>query len=348
MKLAELAAYLGCPVEGNAEVEIHGVAPLQQAGPGELSFVEGEKFYPLLKVTRAEALILGPKVPTPDIPCLRTEHPRLIFARALELFYRPVHPAPGIHPTAVVGNNVRLGQDVHLGAHVVVADDVVLGDGVIVYPNCTLYQGVRVGAHTVIHANCAIQERTEIGSDCVFQSGAVIGAEGFGFVPTADGSWYKMQQSGHVVLGDRVEVGANTTIDRPAIGETRISNGVKIDNQVMIGHGVQVGENSLLVSQVGLAGGAKIGRNVILAGQVGVADHINVGDRVIASAKTGIPGDVEAGMVISGYPALPNAVWRRASAIYRRLPELYQTIRTLQRQVADLQSRVGTDTHPDP
>ena len=339
MKLGQLAEQLSCAVEGNADVEIRGLASIQQAGPGELSFIEGDKHIRLIKGTRAEALILHPKIPDPGLPCLRTENPRLVFARALALFYQPRRPRPGIHPTAVIGQNVRIDSTAYLGPHVVVGDDTVIEAGVIIHPNCTLYEGVRVGAHTVIHANCAIHERTEIGAECILQSGVVLGGEGFGFVPMADGSWHKMPQSGHVVVGDGVEVGANTTIDRPAVGSTEIGCGTKIDNLVMVGHGCSTGEHCLLVSQVGLAGGARLGRNVMLAGQVGVADHVTIGDRAVATAQSGIPSDIEAGTLVSGYPAMPHSIFLRVAAIYRRLPELYAAVRELQRKVSALQHR---------
>lgn len=215
-----------------------------------------------------------------------------------------------------------------------------IGDGAILFPNSTIYSGVRIGARTVIHANCAIHERTEIGDDCILQSGTVVGTEGFGFVPTLEGTWHKMPQSGYVRIEDNVEIGSNTAIDRPAVGYTRIGRGSKLDNLVMIGHGSQIDDNCLLIAQVGLAGGVQVGRNVVLAGQVGVAGHASIGDRAMVSAKGGVPSDVEPGTVVSGSPAMPHALWLRTSALIRRLPELFQNVRELQHKLALLQRRL--------
>ncbi|MBC7880773.1 MAG: UDP-3-O-(3-hydroxymyristoyl)glucosamine N-acyltransferase [Anaerolineae bacterium] len=343
MKLGEIAEHLGCVVEGNAEMEILGLAALQQAGPGELSFLDGQKYIYLLKTTLASALILPRDLPSPGVSCLRVEHPRLAFAKALALFYPSPLPKPGIHPSAVLGERVQVAENVHIGAHVVIGDDSVIGEGAILYPNCTLYNNVRIGARSVLHANCILHARTEIGEECIIQSGAVIGGEGFGFVPLGDGTWHKMPQAGHVILENRVEIGSNTTIDRPAVGFTRIGSGTKIDNLVMIGHGCNLETNCLLVSQVGLAGGVHLGHNVVLAGQVGIADHVEIGDRVVATAKSGIPGDIESGAMVSGYPAIAHPLFLRAATIFRRLPEMYQTIRELQRKLGDLQKKVDGD-----
>lgn len=335
MKLGELAKQLDCQAEGDLSIEIHGLAALQEAQPGELSFLEGEKYLPLLKTTRAAALILPPGVPSPDIPCLRSAKPRLAFAHALGIFYPQPRPRPGVHPTAVLGENVCVGENVHLGAHTVIGDDCAIDRDSVIHANCTLYENVRVGARTVIHSNCSLHPNTHIGADCILQSGAVIGGEGFGFAPMADGSWFKMPQTGYVLIEDLVEVGANTTIDRPAVGITRLGRGTKLDNLVMVGHGCEIGEHCMVVGQVGLAGGVKMGCNVVLAGQVGVADHSVIGDRAVITAKTGIAGAVEPGAVLSGYPAIPHHLWMKASILFRRLPELYQILRDLQRGQID-------------
>jgi UDP-3-O-[3-hydroxymyristoyl] glucosamine N-acyltransferase len=200
--------------------------------------------------------------------------------------------------------------------------------------NVVIYPDSEIGDRTVLHSNCTIQERTRIGADCVIHSGAVIGGEGFGFVPSASG-WVKMEQSGCTVLEDGVEVGCNSTIDRPAVGETRIGRNTKMDNMVHIGHGCQIGANCAIAAQVGMAGGTKVGNQVILAGQVGIANQAKVGDGVIASAKTGIHSDIEPGAVVSGYPAIPHKVWLKAATIYRRIPDMYQTLKQLQKRLGE-------------
>jgi UDP-3-O-[3-hydroxymyristoyl] glucosamine N-acyltransferase len=232
----------------------------------------------------------------------------------------------------VIDSSADLGKDVAIGAHVVIQAGVSLGDGVCIHPNVVIYPEVTVGDRTQLHANCVIHERTQIGSNCVIHSGAAIGSEGFGFVPTKEG-WYKMEQSGRVVLEDGVEIGCNSAVDRPAVGETRIKRHTKLDNLVHVAHGCQIGEACAMAAQVGLAGGVTVGNRVILAGQVGIANQVKIGDGAIATAQTGVHRDVEPGAIVSGYPAIPNKLWLKISAIYNRLPEMYQGIRELRRQL---------------
>lgn len=337
-KLGAAAATHSLQSQSALDPEITGVSAVAEAAPQTLSFVENDRFVGQISQTQAAALIL-PNQPElqaqaaeQGMAWISTDQPRLLFAQAIRLFYQPFSPAPGIDPTAVIHPSAQLGEQVSIGAHVVIQADVKVGNAVCIHPNVVVYPEVQIGDRAVLHANCVIHERAQIGADCVVHSGAVIGAEGFGFVPAAQG-WFKMAQSGYTVLEDGVEVGCNSTIDRPLVGQTRIGRGTKIDNQVQIGHGCQIGENCALASQVGLAGGAQLGNWVILAGQVGVADKARIGDRVIASAQTGIPNDIPAGLVVSGAPAMPNKIWLRTVAVYRRLPEIYQILKQLQRQL---------------
>ncbi|NEO35768.1 MAG: UDP-3-O-(3-hydroxymyristoyl)glucosamine N-acyltransferase [Moorea sp. SIOASIH] len=316
--------------------EITGVAPIDQATPGTLSYIEGPKFAHMVEKTQASALILSldealqAKATERGIAWVGTSEPRLLFAHAIACFYQPFQPAPVIHPTAVIDPDAQLGTDVYIGPFVIISAGVKIGNQVCIHPNVVLYPEVEIGDRTVLHANCTIHERSRIGNDCVIHSGAVIGAEGFGFVPTPQG-WYKMQQSGYTVLEDGVEVGCNSTIDRPAVGETRIGRNTKLDNLVHIGHGSLVGQNCALAAQVGLSGGVKVGNQVLLAGQVGIANQVKVGDGAIVTAKSGIHKDVEPGSVVSGYPAISNKLWLKISAIYNRLPEMYKILKQLER-----------------
>jgi UDP-3-O-[3-hydroxymyristoyl] glucosamine N-acyltransferase len=318
--------------------DISGVAAVDQAVAGTLSYIEGAKFATFVATTNASALILPrdeilqAQATQRGIAWLSAADPRLGFARAIGLFYTPYRPAPGIHPAAVLDPSVTYGENVSIGAHAVIQAGVSLGNGVCIHPNVVVYPNVRIGDGTVLHANCTIHERTQIGAGCVVHSGAVIGSEGFGFVPTEAG-WEKMEQSGITVLEDGVEIGCNTTIDRPAVGETRIGRGSKIDNLVQIGHGCQVGEASVMASQVGLAGGVTVGSRVILAGQVGVANQAKIGDGAIATAKAGIHSDIEPDEIVTGIPALPHKVFLKASAVYRRLPDMYKTLQSLKKQL---------------
>lgn len=314
--------------------EITSVAAVESANTGTLSYIEGDKFASLIETTSASALILPlneslqAKATEKGIAWLSTPDPRLLFAKAITLFYRPYQPTPTIHPSAVIAPSVQLGADVYIGAHVVIQEGVSIGKGVCIHPNAVIYPGVSIGERTILHANCTIHERSQIGADCVIHSGAVIGAEGFGFVPTSQG-WYKMEQSGYTVLEDGVEIGCNSAVDRPAVGETRIKKNTKLDNLVHVAHGCTIGENCAFAAQVGLAGGVTVGNGVLLAGQVGVANQAKIGDRAIATAQSGIHGDVSPGEIVSGSPAVPNQLYLKVSAIYKRLPEIYQAFRQL-------------------
>lgn len=316
--------------------EITGVAAIDEATSGTLSYIEGAKFASMVSKTNASALILPldealqAKATERGIAWIATSEPRLLFAKAIAIFYKPWQPTPEIHATAIIHPDAQIGENVYLGAHVVIQAGVKIGDRASIHPNVVIYPDAEIGDRTILHANCTIHERTRIGADCVIHSGAVIGAEGFGFVPTPDG-WLKMEQSGYTILEDGVEIGCNTAIDRPAVGETRIGKNTKIDNLVQIGHGCQIGQNCAIAGQAGLAGGVKVGNRVILAGQVGVANQATIGDGAIATAKTGIHNNVEPGAIVSGIPAIPHKLFLKISAIYSRLPEMYQSFKQLQR-----------------
>ncbi|MCS6817209.1 MAG: UDP-3-O-(3-hydroxymyristoyl)glucosamine N-acyltransferase [Blastocatellia bacterium] len=336
MRLSDIARHIGARLDGE-DLEITGIAPIAEAQPGELTFIANPKYAPLIKTTRASAVIVAEDFAPFPIALLRTPHPYFAFAKALELFYQAPQPEPGIHPTAIIHPTVKLGAHVTIGAYTVIAAECEIGDHVTIYPHCMIYPNVRIGAHTIIHSQVTVREHTIIGAHVIIHNGARIGTDGFGYARDPEGRWYKIPQAGRVIIHDGVEIGANTTIDRAAIGETVIARDVKIDNLVQIGHGSKVGENSLLCAQVGLAGSTEIGRNVMLAGQVGVAGHLRIGDNVIATAQTGIPSSVEANRVVSGYPAIENKLWLRASAIFARLPEMYRQLREMRQRLERLE-----------
>ncbi len=340
MKFSELIDHLGETATQNSlpelNPEITGVAPVDGEASCKLSFIEGEKFAKEIETTSASALIVPPQlqsvVAAKGIAWITTPEPRLLFAKAIAIFYQPYRLSPGIHPTAVIDPSVELGENVAIGAHVVISAGVKLGNEVCVHPNVVIYPAATIGDHTTLHSNCTIHERTQIGKDCVIHSGAVIGAEGFGFVPTPQG-WYKMHQSGYTVLEDGVEVGCNTCVDRPAVGETRIGHNTKIDNLVQIGHGCTIGSNSAIAGQAGMAGGVKLGNNVIMAGQSGIANQSVIGDGAILAAKAGVHSNIAPGEVVSGAPAIPHKKFLKISAIYNRLPEMYQTLKEIKQHL---------------
>lgn len=317
--------------------DISGAAAIDEAIAGQISYIEGAKFAFYVGTTNAGALILPhdktlqAQAQERGMVWISTSTPRLLFAKAIAIFYQPYHPAPEIHPTAVIHPTATIGQDVYIGPHVVIQERAEIGNGVVIHPNVVIYPDVKIGDHTILHANCTIEERSQIGVDCVIHSGAVIGGEGFGFVPTRTG-WYKMEQSGYVVLEDRVEIGCNSTVDRPSVGETRIGYDTKIDNLVQIAHGCEIGKGCAIAAQTGLAGGVTLGNRVILAGQVGVANQAKIGDGATVSAQTGVLHDVDPGDVVSGTPAVPHKTYLKVAALYNRIPEMYQFFRQLQRQ----------------
>ncbi len=339
MRFAELVERLQARQSFSAvDLDIQCVAAIDEAVAGAISYVESDRFTTQIETTQASALILPDNeslqqlATSRGIAWLVSSNPRLTFAQTIELFYQPYLPPPQIHPTAVVDPSARLGKNVAIGAHAVISADVVIGNGVCIWPNVIVYPDVVIGDRSLLHANCVIQERSQIGADCVINSGSIIGGEGFGYVPLAVG-WYKMQQSGYVVLEDRVEIGCNSTIDRPAVGQTLIGHDTIVDNMVHIGHGCTIGHSCAIAAQVGLAGGVTLGNRVILAGQVGLANNAQMGDGAIAGSKAGVHHQVPPGKVVSGYPAVDHSIYLKSSAIYKRLPEMYQTLKRIKQHL---------------
>jgi len=309
-----------------------------------LTFFTNPKYAPQLRETRASAVIIGDKadaaVPA-GTAALRTPHAYVAFARAAEIFApRPATPA-GVHPLASVDASAAIAPDASIAAFVSVGPGARIGARSIVYPHVTIGEGATLGEDCVVHARVSIRERVTIGNRVVIQDGAVIGSDGFGFATGPDGTHHKIPQAGGVVIEDDVEIGANTAIDRPAVGATRIGAGSKIDNLVQVAHGVKIGKGVLLAAQVGIAGSSKLEDKVTLAGQVGVAGHLTIGKGVIATAQTGIPNSVDAGSFISGYPAIANRDWLKSSAVFRKLPELRKAVTDLQRRLDDLEARLN-------
>ena len=341
MNLRDLSDRLGTRLEGDGDIEILRVAGIEHAGPGDMTFVASPRYASLLATTRASAVIVGESAPAAPCAMLRTGNPYLAFARAVGLLTPEVEPPVGIHPLTSIAPTARIGEHVSIAAFVSIEDEVTIGRDVVVGPHVSIGYGATVGDGCRLHARVSIRQRSVLGRRVIAQDGVVIGGDGYGFAKREDGSYEKIPQPGIVVIEDDVEIGANSAIDRPAVGETRIAAGAKIDNLVQVAHGVRVGRNTMLCGQVGIAGSSVIGDDVVLAGQVGVAGHITIGDRVTATAQTGIPNSVEAGTLISGYPAIPNRDWLKASAVFRKLPELKKAVSDLQARVAELEGRLA-------
>ncbi|HUN88256.1 MAG TPA: UDP-3-O-(3-hydroxymyristoyl)glucosamine N-acyltransferase [Terriglobales bacterium] len=332
MKLSQIASTLGARLDGE-DCEINGIAGIEEAVPGQITFVANEKYAAAAKSTKASAVIVGENFPAITAATLRTKNPYLAFARAIPLFYDAPKYQPGVHPTAVVAQSAKIGSNAHIAAYAVIDEDVVIGNNCVVLPHVVIYRGARIGDNFFAHAHSIVREFCRLGDNITLQNGAVIGADGFGFAKDNEGKWEKIVQSGPAILEDDVEVQANACVDRASVGETRVGRDSKIDNLAQIGHGSVVGEHTMICGQVGLAGSTEVGNNVILAGQVGVAGHCTIGDGVIATAQSGIPNDVEAGKMVSGYPAMDNRQWLRAVAIFNKLPELARSVRELQKRL---------------
>ena len=341
MTLRELAERLGCRLEGDGAIEITGVAGLEAAAPGDVSFFSNPRYAGALQATRASAVIVAESGPVPPGAALRAANPYLAFAEALDLLTADDSPVPGVHPSSVIAADAVIGEGASIGPFVVVGAGARIGDRTVVHPHVVIGRGATVGNDCLLYPHVSVRERCVLGARVIVQDGAVIGSDGYGFVTRSDGTHRKIPQRAIVVIEDDVEVGANTTIDRPAVGETRIEAGAKIDNLVQIAHGVRVGAHSLLAAQVGIAGSTVVGDHVTLAGQVGVAGHITIGDHVIATAQTGIPNSVEPRSLVSGYPAVPNREWLKSSAIIRRLPELRRELTALAERLDALERRLG-------
>ncbi len=331
MRLGEVAQRLACKLEGPEELEITGVAGMDDATPNDLTFLANPKYARKLATTRAAAVIVGPEVDAGGRPVLRAENAYLTFAKALELFFPVARPEPGVHPTAVVAPGAKFGRNPSVGPYVVIEDGAELGDDCVLKSFVMIYRGAKIGHRFFAHSHAVVRENVRIGDDVILQNGAVLGSDGFGFAKQADGSYYKIVQTGTVVIEDGVEVQAHACIDRATVGETRLRRGAKVDNLVQVGHSCDVGENTLLCGQAGLAGSTRVGRNVILTGQVGAAGHLTIGDNVIATAQSGIPNDVEPNKIISGYPAIDNDQWIKCVAVFNRLPEIYAAFRKVRR-----------------
>lgn len=343
MTLQQIADALGCAVHGNPALEITGVAGMEHASPTELTFLANPKYAPKVKNTRAAAILTRQPISGLAIASLISGNPYLDFARALALFYRAPCPAPGIHPTASIAPTARIGANASIGAFVAIGENAAIGANAVIHPHVVIYEGARIGDDFLAHSHAVVREYCQIGNRVVLQNGVVVGGDGFGFAKRADGSHHKIPQTGVTVIEDDVEIQTLTSVDRAAMGETRVKRGAKIDSLVQIGHSCVVGEDNIICAQTGLAGTSVLGKNVLLAGQVGVSGHLTIHDNAVVYAQSGIGGDVEAGSVVSGSPAFEAPVWRRAITAFPKLPELVKAMRQLEKRVAQLEARTPPD-----
>lgn len=332
--LAELAAELGGTVVGDGSTVIRGVAGIREAQPGDLTFIANARYDAYLSQTSASAVICSREPREARVPLLQVDNPYLAFQKAVRLFRPELYqPLPGVHPSAVVSPAATVGDNASIGAHCVVEAGARIGANSVLMPGCYVGVQASIGEGTLLYPRVTVREECVIGDRCILHPGVVIGADGFGFA-FDDGRYHKVPQVGIVVVGNDVEIGANTTIDRGTLGPTRIGRGTKIDNLVMIAHNVQIGRHCIIVSQVGIAGSTRVGHGVTIAGQVGIADHLEIGDGVAIGAKSGVHTNLDAGKTYLGSPAweLPDA--KRIFAYMGKLPDWAKRLRALEEAVA--------------
>ncbi len=335
--LAELASELGGALVGDGSTVIRGVAGIREAQPGDITFLANARYEPHLAETRAAAVICSREPRRCGIPLIQVDNPYLAFQRAVRVFRPDLHrPEPGIHASAVLSPSAHIGAGVAIGAHCVVEADAVVGDRAVLMPGC--YVGARaiVGDDSLIYPQVTIREECAIGRRCILHSGVVIGGDGFGYAFDA-GRYHKVPQVGNVVVGDDVEVGANTTIDRATTGSTRVGDGTKIDNLVQIGHNVVIGRHCIIVAQVGIAGSTELEDFVTIGGQAGVVGHVRIGTHAMVGAQSGVSKSVAPHAVVTGYPAMLHQVFKRLQAYLQRLPQLFQRTKELEQRVLELE-----------
>ncbi len=337
--LGELAAELGGVVVGDPDVRIKGVAGIREALPGDITFLANARYRAYLSETAASAVLVGRDETSAPVALVQVDNPYLAFQRVVRIFRPdPYRPEPGVHPTAVVHPEATLGEGVSIGPWCVIERGARVGDRTVIMAHGYVGALASVGDDGLLYPNVVVREECVLGARAILHSGVVIGSDGFGFA-LDHGRYHKVPQVGNVIVGDDVEIGANTTVDRATTDATRIGDGTKIDNLVQIGHNVVIGKHCIVVAQVGISGSTHLEDFVTLGGQAGLVGHIRVGTRAMVGAKTGVSKSVGAGQVVAGYPALPHNIWKRAQAYISKLPQLFQRTKSLEERLEKLESQ---------
>lgn len=340
-KLREIAQYLNGKVQGDENIVIRGISGIKEAQEGDITFVANIKYFSLMESTKASAIIAPCNVGASSKNLVLVDNPSLAFAKiASFVLGEQEHQIKGIHPTAIIAKDAKIGKNVAIGAYTVVEGKAVIGDHTVIYSGCFIGHETSIGLHALIYPNVTIRERVTIGDRAIIHSGTVIGSDGFGFAQV-EGVHHKIPQVGTVIIEDDVEIGANVTIDRARFDKTFIGQGTKIDNLVQIAHNVVIGRNCLIVSQAGISGSVEIKDGAILAGQAGIAGHLTIGEGAVVAAQAGVTKSVPAKTFVSGYPAKPHDKAKRVNAALQRLPEYIKTIHELRTKVAALEERLN-------
>lgn len=345
-KAITIAEFLKGKVEGDENVSVSNVSKIEEGKPGTLAFLANPKYEKYVYDTQASiVLVKNDFVPEKPVSCtlIRVEDPYQSMAALLELYQQSKPQKFGIEQPSFIDGSAKLGDNIYVGAFAYVGANVAIGDSSKIYPQSYIGNNVKIGDNTIIYAGAKIYDDCVIGNNCIIHAGAVIGADGFGFAPTPDGSYKKIEQVGNVVIEDDVEIGANATIDCSTMGSTIIRKGAKLDNLIQIAHNCEVGENTVMAAMTGVAGSTKIGKNCIVAGHVGIAGHLNVGDRVTIGAMAGITNNVKEGKIVLGAPAMDHDRALKAFVVYRRLPEMRDTLNDLQKEVKELKAKLNEE-----
>ena len=335
--LKELAAHLNAAFTGDGNIVVESAAPIESARAGQITFLSNPVYKKFLDTTKASVIVVSPGMAVDRCATIVTEKPYLAFSKIIDLLYPPPYEENwGIHPAAVIADSASIAEKTEIGPNVVIEDDVVIGEGTIIKAGGFIGRKTILGKNCRIAPNVSIMHECKLGDNVIIHAGTVIGSDGFGFAPTEPGQEYKkIRQVGWVEIGDNVEIGANVTVDRGAIGPTVIGRGVKIDNLVQIAHNVRIGENSIIVAQVGISGSTKLGKSVILAGQAGLVGHIEIGDGAIVAAQAGVSKSLEGGKAYTGYPARPLMETRRIDAALSQLPDLLKRVKEIEKKLND-------------
>jgi len=339
-KLKELAEFVGGTVIGDGEVEISGVTSIDEAQPGEITFIATSKYLRKLSETKASAVIVSKEVTTTDKPLICAANPQLAFVKILTLFLAKPYRPKGIDPSAWISPTAQLGKDLTIYPYVYIGDRCRIEDRVTLYPGVYVGEDSVIGEDSVLHPNVSVYSGSVMGKRVILHSGVVIGADGFGFVKDGKTN-VKIPQVGRVIIEDDVEVGANSAIDRAALGQTIIRRGVKIDNLVQVAHNVEIGEDSIIVAQVGIAGSTKIGKNVILAGQVGVVGHIEIGDNVQVGAQSGVGQSLPPDQAFSGSPVMPHREWLRMVTTLPKLSGMRKILTDIEARLKKVEEAIS-------